>query len=1262
MTVARRLCWVALVVAFLRVLVLLVFDVPAIAGPPEKPEGAPATEVKATTATLHGVLDPGKTGGPFEADTYEFVYRQSVACKGAGEVRTVVGLSLGGGKEEVSQGVEGLVAGEEYTVCVVVHDLGMTEEVVGLPISFTTAVPPEAPETSMPAGPVTATTAVFEGVLNPKAGVARKAGWYFAYAPEGPCTGVSTTPVEPEVVVKSGKEHFSVSELQPNQKYVVCMVATNSAGETAAGNEVSFETPKAPPAIVSQSAFAISASEVRLEALVDPNNELTECHFEYGEVSVSEHELPCETPTLEGGTQGVGLTVTGLTQHTIYHYRVVVSNVTGTTEGTPVEVLSGTPERPVVAAASELLSSSATLNGVLNAKHAGEPGTYEFVYRQSPVACQGPGEITTSQAKSVGNIEEAASVGVSGLSPGFTYTYCLIAHNELGETAISTHETFTLAVTPTVGGESFSKVSSSEATLNAQVNPGGSQTTYYFEYGPTEHGSTPAQWFSTPAASAGAGPETVNVQATVEGLTPETEYDFRILASNTKTTIPVAGNGDSFSTYPVPLQGLPDERGYELVSPLDNGDATPLSGRPIRAAADGTAIAYVGSASPTGGNGLPILGAGQKRPEGTNVYLAKRPADGGWSATDIQPTGLDSAQYQGFSDDLSVGILGSNEALFAGAPNGEGQQGLYTHNNNTGVYQLLAANAGYEGATPNASHILIKNTNGLYDATAGQLQPINILPNGTPVPNATFGSPVGDSEPERQASSTGDLERVISDDGSRVFWTVLNGGQPEVLYVREDDTSSGAATVQVDAAEQGCEPRNNEPCSSGGGVFWTASSDGSKVFFTDDHRLTSNSTAKAGMPDLYEYDINSETGKPGTITDLTPDSNESANVVGVLGASEDGSYVYFAAAGALANSGASPQKCLPETLTRCNVYVLHAGEFRLAATVAEVDGVGNLSGAVVIFQGDGAYFGDWERNVGYRSAHVTPDGLHLVFESIENLTGFDSEGGREIYMYDYSSEGVLCVSCHPTGGGSSAHGVFGEFAHAELPESLGGVFGLRDVSVDGDRVFFVSNEGLVARVTNGEVPLPDYFGVKGLTNVFEWEREGTDAEGVVREGAVSSCPVKRPARPSGGCVFLLSLGTSSEMSFFLDASESGDDVFLMSRAELVARDRGETFEVYDARVGAPQELVEQVCTGSGCQGAPGTPPVFSTPSSVTFNGIGNFPAPAPVAVQKKVVKKVVKCAKGKRLVRGKCVKVKVKAKGRVGSKRVGKSGRVRGGR
>jgi hypothetical protein len=78
---------------------------------------------------------------------------------------------------------------------------------------------------------------------------------------------------------------------------------------------------------------------------------------------------------------------------------------------------------------------------------------------------------------------------------------------------------------------------------------------------------------------------------------------------------------------------------------------------------------------------------------------------------------------------------------------------------------------------------------------------------------------------------------------------------------------------------------------------------------------------------------------------------------------------------------------------------------------------------------------------------------------------------------------------------------------------------------------------------------------------------------------------------------------------------------------------------------------------------PGAPPVFATPSSVTFSGIGNFPPPAPPPPVKKTVK-TVKCAKGKKLDRGKCVKVKGnKAKGKKAkSKRARKSSGVRRGK
>ncbi len=86
----------------------------------------------------------------------------------------------------------------------------------------------------------------------------------------------------------------------------------------------------------------------------------------------------------------------------------------------------------------------------------------------------------------------------------------------------------------------------------------------------------------------------------------------------------------------------------------------------------------------------------------------------------------------------------------------------------------------------------------------------------------------------------------------------------------------------------------------------TASSDASRVFFLDDAGLTTQPSASG--EDLYEYDLAKPAGE--RLTDLTADAGESADVQAVLGASDDGSYVYFAAAGALTpNATANPGEC-----------------------------------------------------------------------------------------------------------------------------------------------------------------------------------------------------------------------------------------------------------------------------------------------------------------------------------------------------------------
>jgi hypothetical protein len=123
----------------------------------------------------------------------------------------------------------------------------------------------------------------------------------------------------------------------------------------------------------------------------------------------------------------------------------------------------------------------------------------------------------------------------------------------------------------------------------------------------------------------------------------------------------------------------------------------------------------------------------------------------------------------------------------------------------------------------------------------------------------------------------------------------------------------------------------------------------------------------------------------------------------------------------------------------------------------------------------------------------------------------------------------------------------------------------------------------------------------------------------------------------------------------LDASASGEDVFVVTRANLVGSDEDGLFDVYDVRLGARPAPVPPACTGTGCQGVPSPAPIFATPSSVTFEGVGNFAAPAKEAKAKPKPKKEPKHKK-KPKVKKKKTKAKKSARKANGRKRSSSKG------
>lgn len=727
--------------------------------------------------------------------------------------------------------------------------------------------------------------------------------------------------------------------------------------------------------------------------------------------------------------------------------------------------------------------------------------------------------------------------------------------------------------------------------------------------------------------------------------------------------------------------GLGDCRAYEMVSPLakdDNG----VDSLDSRAAVGGGAIMYFSQGA----------FAGPKSALLDVPYIARRGV-AGWVTQSISPP---YTEYQGhatysefgeslFTEDLSRGVVeGYDTPLVSGQP--AGYANLYVADIEAGSYEPVTIvrppQTEYQpfgkinrngdtqpeavGASSDLSHVVFQYKADLccgasplrthvYEEAGGVLRQVDVPPEGgsTLEGEDNVGAAASFSWPE----STGDPWRAVSGDGSRVVFT---GGEKDAgfttplagqVYVRENPLSGvdscsvagGACTVEVSASQKrnGSAPGGTDANAGKGaleGTAWYrgASVDGSRVFFTSRVELTND--ADTGPEDnsanLYECEIVIEHEKC-KLRDLTPENAEGGGVLGLVTASEDGSYVYFVAEGVLTSGknveGRGPVAGQP------NLYLSHGGDVSFIATLAPRVGSGEFPGFDALGNRDGDEEGwlgeekggtDFDFGPGWHSVRVSGDGKLLVFTSELSLTRYDNrpaapgecEGElcREVYFFDAVSGRLVCLSCgvgRPVG--PSALGGHESMGSDDLGEPSP-FYVARNISEGGGRVFFQSADGLVPQDTNG------------LLDVYEWERPG-----------VGSCTESLPAFrvASDGCVFAVSNVTGGSESFFMDASGSGDDVFIATADQLVPSDTDSREDVYDVRVGGgfPVTAAPPVCmSADSCK-----PPVsvqsgvFGAPASATFSGPGNLVSSSSSRVV---------CAKSKRLVRGTCVATKKKGK------------------
>lgn len=899
--------------------------------------------------------------------------------------------------------------------------------------------------------------------------------------------------------------------------------------------------------------------------------------------------------------------------------------------------------------------TTATLSAFINPE--GKATTYRFQYiaeaQYSKNVEEGhEGFVGATETPVSGSIGEnflfhEAAVGVTALRPGVSYRFRVVASNANGTVDGEAANFETLP--PASVDASVADVTASAATLMAQIDPLGEATAYRFQYIAREamqHNEETGQPPFTGAGQVpasevaiGSGEEPVPVFQHVQGLAPHTEYRYRVVAVNAAAPEGYGSAVLGFTTQaPAGTAILPDGRQWELVSPPDKHGALllPIAAEDvIQASAGGDGIAYLAN--------IPTEAEPQGFSSAVQAVAARGPD--GWSSHDIsaphaQATGFvigAGYEYRAFSSDLSLGVLQPRGPFEQAISPEATEQTPYLHRSfassesvafctgscylplltaedvtsgaQFGCHEKDSAECGarFVDATPDLSHIVLQSDvgltavpgdkGGLYEYSAGQLALVSVLPGGSPVELASA-SAIGFKD---------DVARgAISADGTRVFWSNENAVQKH-LYLRD---LANSETLELDAVQGGSGSGPSAP------VFQFASKDGSRVFFTDTQPLTADSGASGSEADLYECEIEEAAGHLScALADLTPvAAGESGDVLGMMpGAAEDGSYAYFVANGAL--TGAQ-QNGWRETAQarKPNLYVRHEGVTRFIATLS----------------GDDA--SDWGANNYFLTkmpSRVSPNGGWLAFMSDRPLTGYDNrdaESGRpdeEVFLYQAAGDGgegkLVCVSCNPTG--ARPHGVeygklhlAGGFDVWEGSQSLAAnipgwtgfslgtaIYQSRYLSNSG-RLFFNSADALVAQDTNGTV------------DVYEYEPQAGEG------GPPSNrCSESDPAyaRPAEGCVSLITSGSSPEESAFLDASETGGDVFFLTSSRLSPLDTDGAPDVYDAHICTgespcppPPPPPPPACQGDACQ-SPAVAPEALTPSSLSFSGAGNV-VPAPV--------------------------------------------------
>ncbi|MGH7507625.1 MAG: Ig-like domain-containing protein [Longimicrobiales bacterium] len=318
-----------------------------------------------------------------------------------------------------------------------------------------------------------------------------------------------------------------------------------SAASGPAMSDVELTARPGAPTVTAPSVEQVTGSDAMVGATVTPGGSPATVVFEWSTTPDFADRFTTAPQSAGAGTTPVPVTaqLAGLTPGVTYWVRAVVTSAAGTVTGAPISfttVQTTPPPVPgaapvvVTGAATNVSATSADLNGMVDAN--GAPARTWFEWGTDPALAGAAATAPQSASPASGAVPFAAAAGP--LLPATTYYFRAVADNTHG-TAAGAIASFTTAVVsppvpPAATTVAATGIGRTKGTFNGTVNPNGSATTAWFEWGTDP---TLATFNTTAVQSVGAGLADVPVAASLTGLVWETRYYFRAVAAGPGGTV-----------------------------------------------------------------------------------------------------------------------------------------------------------------------------------------------------------------------------------------------------------------------------------------------------------------------------------------------------------------------------------------------------------------------------------------------------------------------------------------------------------------------------------------------------------------------------------------------------------------------------------------------------------------------------------------------------------------------------------------------------